>query len=563
VEARQQRGNGRTRPRGARVAGGRSDAAVDAIVIGAGHNGLVAANLLADAGWDVLVLEATGEIGGAARSAQITAPGFLSDRFSAFYPLAAASPVISSLHLEDYGLRWRHAPHVLAHVLPDGRSVTMSRDVEATAASVAEFAAGDAAAWRELVGQWSEVQDLVLEALFRPFPPITPMLRLSRRIKAAGMARFARMVLLSARRFGDEWFAGDGAKLLVAGCAMHADISVDSAGSAAFGWLMAMVGQRFGFPVPQGGSGMLPAALAARLRSRGGVVRTGEAVERVVVRGRRAVGVVTAGGETLRARRGVLADVNAPALYHDLVGDEHLPDRFVKDLRLFQWDPSTVKLDWALSEPVPWRSPDVRGAGTVHLDVDMNGLTSYAAAINRGEIPEHPFVLFGQMTTSDPSRSPDGTESAWAYTHVPNLPTLPSRGLAATAERVEEIVERHAPGFRDLIVGRSVQWPADLEAHNPSLRRGAINGGTAQLHQEAIFRPTVGLGGAATPIDRLFLAGSSAHPGGGVHGGPGANAARAALARSGVSGWATRRATAAAMSRLYRETPARPTRSGQ
>jgi phytoene dehydrogenase-like protein len=531
----------------------RSDAAPDAVVIGAGHNGLVAANILADAGWSVVVIEATEHLGGAIRSAEVTAPGYVSDLFSAFYPLAAASPVLSALELPSYGLRWSHAPAVLAHLFPDGRHVAMYRDIERTAESVAQFAGADRDAWQELVEQWMHIEAALLQALFRPFPPVRPALRLARQLRLAGTARLARLMILPARRFGDEWFRGDGARMLVAGCAMHADIPVDSAGSAVFGWLMAMVGQTHGFPVPEGGAARLAVALVARLTARGGEIRCSAPVERVIVGDGAATGVRLQSGQTVHARRAVLADVNAPELYGDLVGADALPGRFVADLRNFQWDTPTLKLNWALSERIPWTVPEVAQAGTLHLGVDMDGLTAFSADLARRRIPSEPLVLFGQLTTADPSRSPAGTESAWAYTHLPMHRDLNDAELESAIARVEAAVEQHAPGFGERVVGRFVQAPGTLAAQNPNLRHGAINGGTAQIHQEAIFRPVVGLGGAATPIDRLFLASASAHPGGGVHGGPGSNAARAALSRQGPTGWATRRATAALMHRLYRD----------
>jgi phytoene dehydrogenase-like protein len=404
-----------------------------------------------------------------------------------------------------------------------------------------------------MAGEWAQIEEPALAALFRPFPPVLPTVRLARRSGLAGLARLARTATLPARRFGDEWFRGEGAALLVAGCAMHADIPVDGAGSAAFGWLMAMVGQRHGFPVPRGGAGRLSEALVARLTGRGGTLRVSAPVERVLVEDGRAAGVVVRGGDTIRVRRAVLADVNAPELFEDLVGVDLLPRRFVEDLRNFQWDPPTLKVDWALSSPAPWQVEGAADAGTVHLGVDMDGMTSFSAALARRDIPPEPFVLFGQLTTADRTRSPAGTESAWGYTHLPANRDLSEDDVLRQVERVEAAVERHAPGFIDRIIGRFVQSPALLETDNPNLRHGAINGGTAQLHQQLIFRPTVGLGGAATPIDRLFLAGSSAHPGGGVHGGPGSNAALAALRREGPAGWLRRRATEALMSRLYRD----------
>ncbi len=240
-----------------------------------------------------------------------------------------------------------------------------------------------------------------------------------------------------------------------------------------------------------------------------------------------------------------------PHLYADLVGAAHLPARLLSDLDNFQWDTATVKIDWALCAPVPWTASGARAAGTVHLDVDLDGLSDYAHDLSTQRDPRRPFILFGQLTTSDPQRSPPGTESAWAYTHLPRAAARDPERVARQVERVTETLERHAPGFSRLVVGSSVQPPSVLQQQNPALVGGAINGGTAQLHQQLVFRPVPGLGGAATMIDRLYLAGSSAHPGGGVHGGPGANAARAALARSGALGGIRRSATEQLLRRIY------------
>lgn len=526
---------------------------VDAVVVGAGHNGLVAATLLADAGWEVLVCEATDSPGGAVRSAEITAPGFQSDLFSAFYPLAAASPVLAGLDLPAHGLRWRHAPAVLAHVTPDDRCAVLHRDPARTAADLDSAAPGDGEAWLALVAQWQRIRDPLLETVLRPFPPLRGAPRLLRALGAAEGLRFARMLVQPVRGFAREHFRGEGAGLLLAGNALHTDLGPDAAGSAVFGWLLSMLGQDVGFPVPEGGAGRLTDALVARLRSRGGRIDCDRPVGSVVVRDGRACGVRDAEGTVVGARRAVLADVAAPLLYRELVGEQHLPARFVRDLAGFEWDTATVKLDWALDGPVPWTAEGARGAGTVHLGVDADGLRRYSADLTAGRLPGEPFLLFGQMTTADPSRSPAGTESAWAYTHVPRGLGWTESDLARHADRIEETVERVAPGFRSLVRARHVAGPPDLQRRNPNLVDGAINGGTAAVHQQLVFRPVPGLGRADTPVDRLFLAGSSAHPGGAVHGGAGANAARAALAASGVAGPVYRRAVQAAHRRLYRE----------
>jgi phytoene dehydrogenase-like protein len=502
----------------------------DAVVIGAGPNGLVAANALADAGWDVVLLEANSEVGGAVRSAEVTAPGFCNDLFSAFYPLAAASPVIQGLDLADFGLSWRHAPSVLAHALDDGRAAVLARDPAQTAASVEEFAPGDGDAWLRLFDQWRSLRDPFLDALFTPFPPVASGLRIVRALRIAGFLDLARLSVLPVRRLASENFDGAGAAALLTGNAMHADVPPDAAGSGIFGWLLCMLGQDVGFPVPEGGAQRFADALAGRARSRGAAIRTGARVETVDLEGGRAVGVRLQDGARVRARRAVLADVDAPSLYRDLVGLDRLPSRMRRDLERFQWDHATLKLNWALDSPVPWAARGAHGAGTVHLGVDVDGFVDYAADLTVGRVPERPFLLFGQMTTADPARSPQGTESAWAYTHVPRGSLDSPDALEAHVDRMTAAVERVAPGFSSHVLARSVQSPADLSSADSNLVGGAINAGTSAVHQELVFRPTPGLGRPETPVPGLYLAGASAHPGGGVHGACGWNAARAALA---------------------------------
>jgi phytoene dehydrogenase-like protein len=523
----------------------------DAVVVGAGSNGLVAANLLADAGWSVVVCEATPHPGGAVRTAEVTAPDYRTDLFSAFYPLSVASPILSALQLENYGLAWSHAPAVLAHVLPDDRCAVLHRDRDRTAESLAAFHPDDGAAWLRLVEEWDRIAQPLIDAVFRPFPPIMPTQRLLRSLGVHGSMRFARMAIQPVRRFGEETFRGVGGPVLLAGNALHADLAPDGAGSALYGWLLCMIGQSYGFPVPVGGAGRLVDALVDRLGARGGIVRVDAPVTEILLTDGRASGVRLGSGEQLDAGRAVIADVPAPQLYLDLVGADRLPPGLVADLRNFQWDAPTFKVNWALSRPLPWLADGARTAGTVHLGVDLDGLTDYAADLATRRMPSRPFLLLGQMTTSDPTRSPAGTESAWVYTHLPAGVDLQDAAIQAHLELVERTIERHAPGFSDLIVGRYVQRPADLQAANPSLVSGAINGGTAQLHQQLIFRPVPGLGGAATPIDRLYLGSSSAHPGGGVHGGPGANAARLALSRDRPTGRLKRAATTSLLRRMY------------
>lgn len=523
----------------------------EAVVVGGGHNGLVAGILLADAGWDVVVLEEQDRVGGAIHSDRSVHADFVTDWYSAFYPLGAASPVLSKLDLDRCGLRWSHAPAVLAHVLPDNSCALLSRDLDVTAASLDEFAPGDGDVWRTLTADFEAIREPLLRALFTPFPPVRAGLSLARTLGAADGLRFLRFAVQPVRRAGDELFAGEGGKVLLAGNALHTDLVPEAAGSAIYGWLLAMLGQTLGFPVPVGGSGVLADALAQRLKAAGGEVRTGQRVEHIDVADNHVQAVRTANGERIRASA-VLADVAAPLLYEKLLDPAVLPARLLEDLRRFQWDSPTMKVDWALSGPIPWTAPAAREAGTVHLGADMNGLTRYAGSLAARDLPDHPFVLLGQMTTSDPARSPAGTESAWAYTHVPDGLELSPDMVAEHVQRVEAAIEAAAPGFGSRVLARRVQSPSDLERSEANLVGGAVNGGTASIHQQLIFRPVPGLARPETPVDGLYLASSSAHPGGGVHGGPGSNAALAALRRTRPLGRARRRALEYAYDRIYR-----------
>jgi phytoene dehydrogenase-like protein len=513
---------------------------IDAVVVGAGPNGLVAANLLSDAGWDVTVLEAQNAPGGGVSSAEYFGEGWVSDVCSAFYPLAAASPVMRALELERYGLRWRHAPAVLAHAHQRGAAI-LWRDPVRTAEDLEKESPGDGQAWMRLHSLWDRTGLQLLDALLSPFPPVRATVRLARTLRAGGVLRLARMMSAPVRQLTEEEFTGKGPGLLLAGCALHADFFPESSGSALFGWFLAMLGHHVGFPVAEGGARELTAALVRRLESRGGVVHCGRKVITVEVVGGRATGVVTADGEHIPVRYAVLADVAATSLYGQLVGWEHLPAQLAADLARFHWDWATVKFDWALAQSVPWSAPELAAAGTVHVADSVDELTRFSADLSTRMVPACPFVLLGQLTTSDPTRSPRGTESLYGYTHVPRRVVGDAGGgvikgvwdtadLDALCDRVEARIERQAPGFRARIKARHVMGPAALEEHDANLVGGSVIGGTAGLHQQLVFRPVPGLGRAETPVSGLYLASSSAHPGGGVHGACGANAARAALA---------------------------------
>jgi len=520
----------------------------DAAVIGSGPNGLVAANLLADEGWDVLVLEAQPSVGGAVRSDSAVHPDYVHDTFSSFYPFVAASPVMQALRLERYGVEWSHAPAVVGTPFREGPWALLHHDAEETARSLEEFAAGDGEAYLDLVQAWHRVGERLMGAMLDPFPPVRSGLGLLARLPTVGGLGFARMLVSPLRALVDTRFRGDGAKMLFGGNAVHADIPMDAPGSGAFGLIMVMLGQDLGFPVPRGGAGRLSQALVDRLTQRGGRVRRSCRVTRIDVRRGRAVGVRTADGEAVQVRKAVLADVSAPALYGGLVDRADLPDRVLRRMGRFEWDPGTVKVDWALDGPVPWATPPAAQPGTVHLAESVSELAQAQLDTANGVVPGRPFLVVGQMATSDPVRAPAGAESLWAYTHIPQEFRADGGDGSITgrwdhddvermADRVQAQVEQYAPGLASRVVARRVLGPRELEAADENLRRGALNGGAASIHQQLVFRPYPGNGRPATPVRGLFLASASAHPSGGVHGACGANAARDALAHDRAAVW--------------------------
>jgi phytoene dehydrogenase-like protein len=517
----------------------------DAVVVGSGPNGLVAANLLVDAGWSVLVLEAQPTPGGAVRSDRELEPAFVHDTMSSFYPLAAASPVIRGLGLEQHGLRWRHAPAVLGHLHPETDSWGMlHREREVTAELLDATRPGDGDAWLELCRSWDAIGEPLVGALLSPFPPVRSALATALRLPRGGGLDLVRTLVMPASDLARERFASEPARLLLAGNASHADIPVNAPGSGLMAILLAMLGQTVGWPVPEGGAGNLAAALVRRFEGAGGTLRCSAEVTRIEIAGRRATGVRLADGERIAAAT-VLADVAAPHLYGHLVGPEDLPARTMRRMRGFRLDPSTLKVDWALSGPIPWRVPPPHAPGTVHVADSVAELTQTYAQIDAGAVPARPFLLLGQMTTTDETRSPAGTESVWAYTHMPQdvRSDAGGDGIVGTwdhddcerlADRMQTRLEYLAPGFGDLVRTRRVLGPLELQARNANLIGGAIGGGTSQLHQQLFFRPIPGTGRSETPVRGLYLASAAAHPGGGVHGAAGSNAARAAIAHRRV-----------------------------
>ncbi|MFC9690900.1 phytoene desaturase family protein [Kribbella sp. NPDC056951] len=515
----------------------------DAVVVGAGPNGLVAANLLVDAGWDVVLLEANDAVGGAVRSSRDVDPAFVHDTFSSFYPLAAVSPTIRGLKLDEYGLEWSNAPSPVGNPLSTGGWALVHPEPADTAAALDALHPGDGQAWLDLYGDWERVGPAVIDALLSPFPPVRAGLGVLRELLGARGFKRLQVLLGPVQWVGNRRFAGEAAKMLMATNSQHADIAPTAPGSGLMGWLLVMIAQQHGYPVPRGGAGELSRALADRFAARGGKTVCQARVDRIIIRGGRAVAVRTDDGTQYGARRAILADVSAPALYRELIAEEDLPRHVHQRLKAFRWDPGTIKVDWALNAPIPWRDRPELTPGTAHLADSVPDLRRWSKQLADGWIPDRPFLLMGQMTAADPSRSPAGTESAWAYTHVPQQVRGDAGGdltgrwddaeAEAMADRIEARVEQFAPGFAEHITARRILSPVELQRRDANLVGGAVNGGTSGLRQELFLRPMPGLGRAETAIKCLYLASASAHPGGGVHGACGSNAARAALFHAG------------------------------
>jgi phytoene dehydrogenase-like protein len=499
---------------------------VDALVIGAGPNGLSAAIRLARAGRDVLLVEAQPKPGGGVVSDELTLPGFVSDTYSAVHPAAAASPVFERLPLAEHGLEWVHPEYAMAHPFPDGRAGLLHRDLGRTADHLDDLHLGDGRAWAAWAGPYLERFEGLRRTLLGGFPPLRGGAQLATSLGLDGTLEFARLLLTSAEQLADDLFESDEARAWLYGSVLHGDVPAEESGSAIAGAYLQLLGHAVGWPSPRGGAGRLTDALVSYFRSLGGTLRTGVRVERVVAHRGRVAGVVTDDGAHVRAPI-VIADTSPHQLL-ELVGDG-MPSSYRRRLARFRYGPRTVKVDWALDGPVPWTNPEVAAAGTVHVGGGSAAVTAQTTAIRRGEVPERPFMLFGQQSVADPTRAPGDKQTAWAYTRVPSA-VAGEDAVLAHAERMTAQVERFAPGFRDLVLARHVQGPERLEAGNENLVGGDVGGGTYRLDQ-VVFRPLPTLVPYRTPVRGLWLGSASAFPGGAVHGVPGWTAASYALAR--------------------------------
>lgn len=469
----------------------------DAVVVGAGPNGLVGAITLARAGRKVLVLEAGPTIGGGMRSGALTEPGCVHDICSTVQALGVASPALAELPLADHGVEWCHPTVPVAHPLDDGRAAILRRSVTETAAA---FDGKDARHYERLMAPLVAHSTALVGTFLSPLQvPRAP-------IAATG---FGLRAIRSAHGLARATFDTDEPRALLAGAAAHAIQPLTNTGTAGYGLFLNLLAHASGWPVAKGGSQQLAGALGSIFTELGGTIVTDHAVTAL---------------DGIPPTRTTLLDIT-PRQFLQLAGDR-LDGRYLRALTKFRYGPGVFKIDWALNGPIPWTNSEVRGAGTVHLGGTLEEITAAEAEVAAGRHPDRPYVIVVQPTVMDPSRAPAEMHVAWAYCHVPNGSTVDQTGA------IERQIERFAPGFRDVVLNRHTMTTAAMETHNANYIGGDINGGAGDLRQ-LFTRPIASLHPWATPLDGVYLCSSSTPPGGGVHGMCGLHAARLALKRQG------------------------------
>jgi phytoene dehydrogenase-like protein len=467
----------------------------DAVVVGAGPNGLAAAIQIARAGHSVAVYEANEDIGGGARSAELTLPGFVHDVCSAIQPLAVMSPFLRGLPLDRHGLEWIQPDAPLAHPLDDGSAVMLERSVDATAARLGTDGDAYRGLLAPLVSRWEHLATEVLRPVTHI--PRHPLL----------LARFGLHAMRSARGLASA-FHGEAARALIAGCAAHSFLPLERPFSAAFALMFLISGNAVGWPLPRGGSRRIAEALGSYLRDLGGTITTGHQVQEL--------------SDVPTARAYVF---NTSPWNLERIAADRLPAGYRRALRRYRRGPGVFKIDYALDGPVPWRASECLRAGTVHLGGSFEDISASESALWRGKHPERPFVLVAQQSLFDPSRAPNGKHTLWAYCHVPNGSTVDM------TEAIEAQLERFAPGFRERVLARSVMNTRDIEHRNANNAGGDIACGSHSGLQ-LFMRPRIAIDPYATPARDIYLCSSATPPGGGVHGMCGYNAARSVIARS-------------------------------
>jgi len=467
----------------------------DAVVVGSGPNGLAAAIVLASRGVKTLLLEAEETIGGGARTAELTLPGFRHDVCSAIHPMALISPFFRTLPLADHGLEWAYSPVAFAHPLDDGTAATLEISIEETAAGLGS----DGAVYARTMQPFARHASDLFAEILRPVAhvPRHPFL----------LARFGLAGLQPALRFAKR-FRGDGARALFGGCAAHSIVPLEWSGSASAALVMMLSGHAVGWPAAIGGSAALTVALASHFRSLGGEIRTSSRVGSIA---------------DVPKCRAVIFDVT-PRQLAAIAGDV-LPRSYTRRLQRYRYGPGVFKIDWALDGPIPWTAEACRRAATVHVGGTFEEIAEHERAIWQKRVTDRPFVLVAQQSLFDTTRAPAGKHTGWAYCHVPNGSTFDM------TDAIERQVERFAPGFRDLILARHTMNTRQYEAHDANFVGGDIAGGANTLLQ-LIARPFLSTNPYVTPNERIYIGSSSTPPGGGVHGMCGYWAAKAALRRT-------------------------------
>jgi phytoene dehydrogenase-like protein len=466
----------------------------DAVVVGAGPNGLAAAIVLAKQGLSTVLLEANEIIGGGARSAELTLPGFIHDYCSAIHPMSVVSPFLRTLPLADYGLEWRYSPAAIAHPLDDGTAATLVQSLDDTANALGE----DGDAWRRLMAPFAKDAGALFDEILRPIRviPRHPIV----------LARFGLAGLRSGKAIAAR-FRTDRARALFGGCVAHSFLPLDAAASASFGIVLALAGHATGWPCARGGSFAIVQAMARYFESLGGEIHTSHRVNSM---------------RDVPASRAVVFDVTPRQLA--AIAETDLPPSYVRKLRRFRYGPGVFKVDWALDGPIPWRAEECTRSATVHVGGTFEQMAKHEAAIWRGEVTDEPFVLVAQQSMFDDTRAPAGKHTGWAYCHVPHGSTIDM------TSRIESQIERFAPGFRDRILARKTINSVQYEAHDANFIGGDIAGGANNLLQ-FVTRPFPSFDPYSTPNPRVFIGSSSTPPGGGVHGMCGYWAAVSALRR--------------------------------
>ncbi len=508
----------------------------DAVVIGAGHNGLAAAVHLASKGWKVGVFEGADRAGGAVRTAELTLPGFRHDVYAMNLSLFAGSPFFAAHGegLTRHGLAFVPAPDSFASAFPDGTWLGVSRDLDVTAARIAALSVRDAEAWRSMLATFAGDAPHVFALLGAAMPSRQAARALWAAYRGrggAGLGEIARLILSSPRDFLDRHFESAKLKAAMAVWGLHLDFPPDAAGGALFPYLESMASQSFGMVIGKGGADTMVSGLVGLLKAHGGQLHLGAPVVRVRSEGRRADGVVLRDGTRVAARRAVVAGVhpaNLPALL-----EGGAADALAARLRDFRPGPATMMVHYALDRLPPWAAgPDLHRFAYVHLAPDYAAMTRVYDQARAGLLPEAPVLVVGQPTALDPSRAPPGRHVLWVQVRVlPGTILGDAAGVIAGtdwdaakeryADRVEAMVEGYAPGFRATVLGRAVLSPRDLERDNPNLVGGDSLAGSHHLDQNFAFRPAWGLSRYRTPVDRLHMVGASTWPGAGVGAGSG------------------------------------------